>query len=54
MPPPHQPCDQAGAILDKKANEFRLYYGAADSSVGLAVADPAELIEYIKSCPSVE
>jgi predicted GH43/DUF377 family glycosyl hydrolase len=40
-----------GAILDQKANEFRLYYGAADSSVGLAVADPTELIEYIKSCP---
>ncbi len=41
-----------GAILDRKANEFRLYYGAADSSVGLALADPAELIEYIKACPS--
>lgn len=42
-----------GAILDKKENEFRLYYGAADSSVGLALADPAELLEYIKSCPTV-
>jgi predicted GH43/DUF377 family glycosyl hydrolase len=42
-----------GAILDRNANEFRLYYGAADSTVGLALADPTELIEYIKSCPSV-
>ena len=42
-----------GAILDRNANEFRLYYGAADSTVGLALADPAELIEYIKSCPAV-
>jgi hypothetical protein len=37
---------------DQKANEFRLYYGAADSSVGLALADPEELIEYMKSCPT--
>ena len=43
-----------GAILDRSANEFRLYYGAADSTVGLAVANPDELIEYIKSCPPVE
>jgi predicted GH43/DUF377 family glycosyl hydrolase len=43
-----------GAILDKKKNEFRLYYGAADSSVGLALVDPTELLEYIKACPTVE
>jgi len=43
-----------GAILDRNAKEFRLYYGAADSTVGLAVADPDELVEYIKSCPAVE
>jgi len=42
-----------GAILDRNANEFRLYYGAADSTVGLALADPQEFIEYIKSCPAV-
>ena len=42
-----------GAVLDRGANEFRLYYGAADSSVGLAIADPEELLAYIKSCPPV-
>ena len=42
-----------GAILDRNANEFRLYYGAADSTVGIALANSAELIEYIKSCPAV-
>jgi len=42
-----------GAILDRNANEFRLYYGAADSAVGLALADPKELVEYVKSCPAV-
>jgi len=41
----------SGAILDWKANEFRLYYGVADSTVGLALADPQELIDYIKACP---
>jgi predicted GH43/DUF377 family glycosyl hydrolase len=42
-----------GAILDKQAEEFRLYYGAADSSVGMAVADPKKVIDYVKACPTV-
>jgi predicted GH43/DUF377 family glycosyl hydrolase len=40
-----------GAVLDWKADEFRVYYGAADTAVGLCIAKPDELIEYIKSCP---
>jgi predicted GH43/DUF377 family glycosyl hydrolase len=40
-----------GAILDRKTNELRLYYGAADTSVGLAVADLDEVLGYLKSCP---
>jgi predicted GH43/DUF377 family glycosyl hydrolase len=42
----------SGAIVDPEANELRLYYGAADTTVGLATADMDQLIEYIKSCPA--
>ena len=41
----------SGAIIDKKTNELRLYYGAADKVVGLAIADMDELMEYVRSCP---
>ncbi len=43
-----------GAILDRESNEFRLYYGAADTTVALAVADFGEILEYLKSCPKSE
>jgi predicted GH43/DUF377 family glycosyl hydrolase len=39
-----------GAILDRSTNELRVYYGAADSSIGLAAADLGEVIDYLKSC----
>jgi hypothetical protein len=44
----------AGAVLDSQADELRLYYGAADSVVALAIAKPSEVMEYIMSCPEVE
>lgn len=37
-----------GAVVDQDTNELRLYYGAADSTVGLATADLGELIQSIK------
>lgn len=40
-----------GAIWSQDANEVRVYYGAADTSVALAVADMGELLEYLKHCP---
>ncbi len=43
-----------GAVLDKQADELRLYYGAADSVVALAIAKPSEVLDYIMSCPEVE
>ncbi len=42
----------SGAIIDPEANELHLYYGAADTAVGLAIADMDQLIEYIKSHPT--
>lgn len=43
-----------GAVVDQETNELRLYYGAADSYVGLAVADMDDVMEYVRSCPSPE
>jgi beta-1,4-mannooligosaccharide/beta-1,4-mannosyl-N-acetylglucosamine phosphorylase len=43
-----------GAIVDRKTNELRIYYGAADTSVALAVADLDQLSQYIKTCPGYE
>ena len=37
-----------GAIVDPDGNQLRLYYGAADTVVGLATADLGELIHSIK------
>ena len=37
-----------GAVVDRDTNELRLYYGAADTAVGLATADLSELIQCIK------
>ncbi|RKY66444.1 MAG: glycosidase [Candidatus Latescibacterota bacterium] len=43
------PC---GAVADEERNELRMYYGAADTFVALAVADMDEVIDYIMHCPS--
>ncbi len=45
------PC---GAVVDRETNELRVYYGAADSYVGLAVADMDDVMEYVRSCPRPE
>lgn len=45
------PC---GAVVDRETNELRLYYGAADTCVGLAIADMTDVMEYVRSCPSRE
>jgi len=42
-----------GAVIDRASNEFRMYYGAADNSIALAIADFTQLLDYVKSCPSV-
>lgn len=42
------PC---GWILDKKTGEVRLYYGAADTCIGLATADLQDLLDFVMSCP---
>lgn len=41
------PC---GAVVNKKTNELLIYYGAADSVVGLAIASLDEIIDYLKTC----
>lgn len=40
----------SGAVVDEKTNEYRLYYGAADSTVALVTADMDQLMAYIMSC----
>jgi len=40
------PC---GAVV--KGDELLVYYGAADSVVGLAIANLADVIAYLKTCP---
>ena len=43
-----------GVTIDKDANKINLYYGAADDSVAVAVANLTDIIRYINSCPKVE
>ena len=40
------PC---GAVIE--GNELRMYYGADDYSVGLAIADIKEVLDYLMKCP---
>ena len=42
------PC---GWILDQESGQVRLYYGAADTCIGLATASLKELLDYILRCP---
>ena len=42
------PC---GVVMDEDADELRLYYGAADTTVALATAKLRDLIDYLKTCP---
>jgi len=41
------PC---GAVIDEKTNELLVYYGAADSSVALAIANLNDVLDYLKKC----
>ncbi len=43
------PC---GWILDEPTGIIRMYYGCADSCIGLATANLSEMLDYIKSCPA--
>ncbi len=43
------PC---GWIHDAATDELRLYYGAADSTVALATARLADVLAYVRSCPT--
>ncbi len=42
-----------GAIVDSKTGELRLYYGAADTSVCLAVGKISEICDYLNSCGKI-
>ncbi len=42
------PC---GAVLDDATGEFRLYYGAADTCVGLMTAQIADLLDWLRTQP---
>ena len=42
------PC---GWIIDEARDELRLYYGAADTRIGLATARLGEVLDYVGSCP---
>lgn len=43
------PC---GWTLDVPSGTVRIYYGCADTCVGLATADLGELLSYVRSCPA--
>ena len=43
-----------GAIVDKKTKELRLYYGAADCSVAVAIANLDDIMDYVMTCPAGE
>ena len=42
------PC---GLVHDREADRLLLYYGAADTCIGLATAKCAEVLEYLLECP---
>jgi len=41
-----------GWIHDEPTDELRVYYGAADTSIGLATARFADVLTYLRTCPS--
>lgn len=42
------PC---GLVHDVETDDLRLYYGAADTCIGLATASLTEVLDYLRSCP---
>lgn len=43
-----------GAVVDKKTKELHLYYGAADCSVAVAIANLDDIMDYVMTCPEGE
>jgi predicted GH43/DUF377 family glycosyl hydrolase len=43
-----------GWILDEVTGELRMYYGAADTSIGLATARLGDILAYLRTCPAPE
>jgi predicted GH43/DUF377 family glycosyl hydrolase len=43
------PC---GAVHDPSTDEYRLYYGAADTVIAVATARLGDLLTYLRSCPA--
>ncbi len=41
-----------GIIVDEERDEVRMYYGAADTSVALAIAKFSELLDFVLRCPA--
>ncbi len=41
----------SGAIYITETNELRLYYGIADTTVGLATADMSDILDYLRTQP---
>lgn len=39
-----------GAIVDEEENRLRIYYGAADTSIGMASADLDDVLRYLMAC----
>lgn len=39
-----------GAVVDESSGELRIYYGAADSTVGMASAQLDEVLAYLENC----
>ena len=42
-----------GAIIDTNADELRMYYGAADSTIAVATAKLSDVIDYILASPEL-
>jgi predicted GH43/DUF377 family glycosyl hydrolase len=43
------PC---GAVLDRASDELRLYYGAADTCVGLLTAQIGDVLDWLRTQPA--
>ncbi|OHB55906.1 MAG: glycosidase [Planctomycetes bacterium GWF2_50_10] len=43
-----------GAVVHEDTNQLYLYYGAADNTVAVAIADIDQVRDYIRSCPESE
>ncbi|MBN1804041.1 MAG: hypothetical protein JW837_02200 [Sedimentisphaerales bacterium] len=44
----------SGAVVKKETDQIYLYYGAADSTVAVAIAKLSDCTEYLLSCPEVD